>query len=67
MKKVVYNKEMRSVKYAVKQSKLPDSIKHNPEFNIVYSKTLKSFLKKLGVSYHSFFSHIKNGYLKYDH
>jgi len=63
-RKDAYDKEMRSVKYAEQQNKRPDFKKRNPEFNIVYPKTLQGVLKKLDGSYHSFFSHIKNGDLK---
>jgi len=55
---------MRSVNYAEQQNKLSDFKKRNPEFNIVYSKTIQSMLKKLDGSYHSFFSHFKTGDLK---
>jgi putative transposase len=54
---------MRSAKYAEQRNKLPDSRKRNPEFNIVYSKTIQGKFKKLNGSYH-FFSHIKTGDLK---
>ena len=60
-RKDAYNKEKRSVKYTEQQNKLPDFKKRNPEYNIVYSKTLQGILKKLDNSYHSFFTHIKNG------
>ena len=53
--------EKRSVKYAEQQNKLPEFKKQNPEYNVVYSKTLQGILKKLDSSYHSFYSHIKNG------
>ncbi|AKB75355.1 Transposase-like protein B [Methanosarcina lacustris Z-7289] len=60
-RKDAYNKEKRSVKYTEQQNKLPDFKKRNPEYNVVYSKTLQGILKKLDSSYHSFFTHIKNG------
>ncbi|AKB21753.1 helix-turn-helix domain-containing protein [Methanosarcina sp. WH1] len=60
-RKDAYNKEKRSVKYTEQQNKLPDFKIRNPEYNIVYSKTLQGILKKLDSSYHSFFTHIKNG------
>ena len=60
-RKDAYNKEKRSVKYTEQQNKLPDFKKRNPEYNVVYSKTLQGILKKLDNSYHSFFTHIKNG------
>jgi putative transposase len=57
----VYDKEKRSVKYAEQQNKLPDFKKRNPEYNVVYSKTLQGVLKKLDGNYKSFFGHHKNG------
>ena len=38
---------MCSVNYAEQQNKLPDFKKRNPEFNMVYSKTIQSMLEKL--------------------
>ena len=43
---------MRSAKYAEQRNKLSDSRKRNPEFNIVYSKTIQGKFKKLNGSYH---------------
>ena len=60
-RKETYTKEKRTVKYVEQQNKLPEFKKRNPEYNSVYSKTLQGILKKLDGSYHSFFSHIKNG------
>lgn len=60
-RKDAYNKEKCSVKYTEQQNKLPDFKKRNPEYNVVYSKTLQGILKKLDSSYHSFLIHIKNG------
>ena len=57
----VHKKEGRSVKYKEQQNKLPDFKERNPEFKCVYSKTYQGILKKLDVSYKSFFGHIKNG------
>ena len=60
-RKDAYNKEKRSVKYTEQQNKLPEFKKRNPEYDVVYSKTLQRILKKLDSNYHSFFTHIKNG------
>ena len=60
-RKDAYKKEKRSVKYTEQQNKLPDFKKRNPEYNVVYSKTLQGILKKLDGSYNSFFGHHKNG------
>ncbi len=59
-RKETYTKEKRTVKYVEQQNKLPDFKKCNPDFNIVYSKTLQGVLKKLDANYKSFFGHIKN-------
>jgi putative transposase len=56
-----WTSEKRSVKYTEQQNKLPDFKKRNPEYNVVYSKTLQGILKKLEGSYNSFFGHHKNG------
>jgi putative transposase len=50
---------MHSVNYAEQQNKLPDFKKCNPEFNIVYSKTIHGVLEKLDGSYHSFLAKLK--------
>ena len=60
-RKDTWRDEKRTVKYTEQQNKLPDFKKRNPEFNIVYSKTLQGILKKLDGCYHSFFGHHKNG------
>lgn len=59
-RKDTWTSERRSVKYAEQQNKLPDFKKRNPEYNVVYSKTLQGILKKLDGSYKSFFGHHKN-------
>ena len=60
-RKETYTKERRTVKYVEQQNKLPEFKKCNPDFNVVYSKTLQGVLKKLDANYKSFFGHIKNG------
>jgi putative transposase len=43
---------------------LSDFKKRNPEYKVVYSKTLQGILKKLDADYKSFFALRKNGDLK---
>ena len=56
--------ERKRSKYIDQQNKLPDFKKRNPEYKVVYSKTLQGILKKLDADYKSFFALRKNGDLK---
>ena len=49
------NYERKSIKYVDQQNKLSEFKKKNPEYKIVYSKTLQGVLKKLDANYKSFF------------
>ena len=54
-------KDQKSIKYVDQQNKLSEFKKKNPEYKIVYSKTLQGVLKKLDANYKSFFGLRKNG------
>ncbi|MGB9927572.1 MAG: RNA-guided endonuclease InsQ/TnpB family protein [Methanosarcina sp.] len=51
----------KSIKYIDQQNKLSEFKKNNPEYIVVYSKTLQGVLKKLDANYKSFFGLRKNG------
>jgi len=60
-RKDVWKLERKSIKYVDQQNKLSEFKKKNPEYKIVYSKTLQGVLKKLDANYKSFFGLRKNG------
>ncbi|MGB9929753.1 MAG: RNA-guided endonuclease InsQ/TnpB family protein [Methanosarcina sp.] len=57
-----WKNERKSTKYVNQQNKLPDFKERNPEYKVVYSKTLQGILKKLDANYKSFFALRKLGY-----
>jgi putative transposase len=63
-RKVAWKLERKNCKYIDQQNKLSDFKKRNPEYKVVYSKTLQGILKKLDADYKSFFALRKNGDLK---
>ena len=60
-RKDVWKNDKKSIKYVDQQNKLSEFKKKNPEYKIVYSKTLQGVLKKLDANYKSFFGLRKNG------
>ena len=63
-RKDAWKLERKSCNYIGQQNKLSDFKKRNPEYKVVYSKTLQGILKKLDANYKSFFALRKNGDLK---
>ena len=60
-RKDAWKLERKTTKYVDQQNKLPEFKKRNPEYRVVYSKTLQGILKKLDADYRSFFALRKNG------
>ena len=60
-RKDAWKQERKSIKYIDQQNKLSEFKKNNPEYKVVYSKTLQGVLKKLDANYKSFFGLRKNG------
>ena len=60
-RKDAWKLESKSIKYVDQQNKLSEFKKNNPEYKVVYSKTLQGILKKLDANYKSFFALWRNG------
>lgn len=60
-RKEIWKSERKSIKYIDQQNKLSEFKKTNPEYKVVYSKSLQGVLKKLDANYKSFFGLRKNG------
>ena len=60
-RKDAWKNKRESVKYIDQQNKLKEFKMRNPEYKVVYSKTLQGILKKLDANYKSFFALQRNG------